>query len=157
MVKGDRIPGLIVLSTVALPRRRSSRARDGQPRPLLPAANGTTALVGLAFLASVPLGKPLASGWCTSSPLDASTKANPVLRNFFAHVSVLWAATSLVNAGVTLWLLLTQSTYTFVLVKSFLGPITTTFTLGVAALWFRYDDGANRRAVVYARVGWLAG
>jgi hypothetical protein len=51
---------------------------------------------------------------------------------------LLWALTSLINAAVTLWLLLTQSVTTFVLVKSFMGPSFTALTLGIAAVWFHF-------------------
>jgi hypothetical protein len=52
-----------------------------------------------------------------------------------------------------LWLLLYQSTTTFVLVKSVLGPITTTITLLVAYAWFRSLMARSGTRVVYAEVG----
>ena len=57
----------------------------------------------------------------------------------------------MVNAAITVWLLLTQSTNTFLVVKSCLGPLTTTVTLGVAALWFRSTMARTGMRVVYTR------
>ena len=72
-------------------------------------------------------------------PFDEKTAAHPELRRFFVRLSLLWAAASLLNALVTLWLLLTQSPTTFVLVKSFLGPGFTALTIASALLWFRWS------------------
>jgi hypothetical protein len=47
------------------------------------------------------------------------------------------AFTSTVNFSITLWLLLSRSPTTFPVVKSMLGPLTTTVTLSVAYLWLR--------------------
>jgi hypothetical protein len=99
----------------------------------------STALVGLAFLASVflqrPLAERLAADFC---PFEPGTSEHPMLRLFFLRLSLLWAITSLINAALTLWLLLTQSVTTFVVVKSFMGPAFTVVTLAVATIWFRH-------------------
>ena len=58
----------------------------------------------------------------------------------------------MVNFGITLWMLLSQSATTFVVVKSFLGPVTTTVTLAVAFLWFRAMMAASGTTVVFATV-----
>ena len=93
----------------------------------------TTALVGVAFLLSVPLGVPLAERLARDfCPLDPEFDGHPVLRRFFLRLSLLWAAASLVNATVTLWVLLTQTPTTFVVIKSFLGPLSTAMVFVVA-------------------------
>jgi hypothetical protein len=98
----------------------------------------TTAMVGVAFMVSVRLGHPLALRLaCDVLPFDAATVSHPLVRQFFARLSVLWAVTSLVNASITIWLLLTQSTTTFVLVKSVLGPSTAAVTIALGLIWFR--------------------
>ena len=43
----------------------------------------------------------------------------------------------MVNASITVWLLLTQSVTTFVIIKSFMGPAFTVVTIGIAVGWFR--------------------
>jgi hypothetical protein len=111
----------------------------------------TTFLVGLAFMASVPLGNPLALKLaCDVLPFDDATVAHPLVRQFFVRLSVLWAVTSLVNASITIWLLFTQSTTTFVLVKSVLGPSTAVVTIGTGLLWFRYTLARAGTRLVWA-------
>ena len=61
-----------------------------------------------------------------------------------------WAFTSTVNFGITLWVLLSHSPTTFVLVKSVLGPVTTSVTLAVGFLWFRSQMARSGTRVVFA-------
>ena len=108
-------------------------------------------LVGLAFLASALAGRPLAERLARDfCPFDPEAASHPLLRLFFLRLSWLWAFTSLVNAAVTLWLLLTQSATTFVLVKAALGPLFTTATLAIAVTWFRVR---MRREGLHLRFG----
>lgn len=112
----------------------------------------TTVLVGLTFLASVPLGNPLAQKLaCDVFPFDDSTKRHPLMQQFFVRLSVLWSFTSLVNAAITVWLLLTQSITTFVLVKSLLGPATGLVTVSTMFLWLRFDLRRSGTPLVWAR------
>lgn len=135
---GSRVPGLIILSTIGLAAKTVLALATGSLVVYFLQPTITTALVGLAFLFSVPLKRPLAEKLAHDfCPFDADTATHPMLRLFFLRLSLLWAFTSLVNAGFTLWLLLTQEVTTFVLVKSFTGPTFTAVTLGVAVLWFR--------------------
>ena len=112
----------------------------------------TTVFVGVAFMVSVPMGSPLAQKLAYDLlPFDDSTKAHPQVRQFFVRLSLIWAATSLVNASITIWLLLTQSTTTFVVVKSFLGPSTAAVTIGIAFIWFRFTIARTGTRLVWAR------
>ena len=150
---GTRVPGLIVLSTVALAARTIAALLTGSMVIYFLQPTVTTVLVGLAFMISVPLGNPLAQKLAYDVfPFDDATKAHPQVRQFFVRLSLIWAMTSLVNASITVWLLLTQSTTTFVLVKSVLGPVTTTVTLLVAYLWFRSLMARSGTQVVFAEV-----
>ncbi|MFW2380907.1 MAG: VC0807 family protein [Acidimicrobiales bacterium] len=135
---GSPVPGLVVLSTIGLAAKTALALATGSLVVYFLQPTITTALVGLAFLASVPLKRPLAEKLAHDfCPFDADTAEHPMLRLFFLRLSLLWAFTSLVNAGFTLWLLLTQEVTTFVLIKSFTGPTFTAATLGIAVLWFR--------------------
>lgn len=136
---GRRVPGLIVLGTVALTARTIAAVATGSMLVYFLQPTITTVFVGVAFMVSVPLGSPLAQRLAYDVfPFDDSTKSHPLVRQFFVRLSLIWSATSLVNASITVWLLLTQSTTTFVLVKSALGPITGAITIGIAAIWFRF-------------------
>jgi hypothetical protein len=135
---GSTVPGLVILSTIGLAAKTALALATGSLVVYFLQPTITTALVGVAFLASVPLKRPLAEKLAHDfCPFDADTAEHPMLRLFFLRLSLLWAFTSLVNAGFTLWLLLTQEVTTFVLIKSFTGPTFTAVTLGVAVIWFR--------------------
>jgi hypothetical protein len=135
---GRPVPGLVIVSTVGLVARTVLALATGSLVAYFLQPTLSTALVGLAFLASALAGRPLAERLARDfCPFDAEAASHPMLRLFFLRLSWLWAFTSLVNAAVTLWLLLTQSPTTFVLVKAFLGPLFTAATLAVAVVWFR--------------------
>lgn len=137
--RGERIPGLVLLSTIGLAAKTVLALATGSLVVYFLQPTISTAFVGLAFLASVLMGRPLAERLAADfCPFDPETADHPMLRLFFHRLSLLWAVTSLINAGVTLWLLLTQSVTTFVLIKSFMGPSFTAATLGIALVWFRY-------------------
>jgi intracellular septation protein A len=91
-----------------------------------------------ALLVSVPLGRPLiqrlAHDFC---PLPPDVVANAHVRRLFQRLSLLWASVLLVNASVTLALLLTMSvTYSVPLAGAASLPA---FVAGLVAslLWFR--------------------
>jgi len=136
---GRPVPGLVLVSTVGLVARTVLALATGSLVAYFLQPTLSTALVGLAFLASALSGRPLAERLARDfCPFDAETAEHPMLRLFFLRLSLLWAVTSLLNAAVTLWLLLTQDVTTFVIIKSFMGPAFTTATLLIAVLWFRY-------------------
>ncbi len=138
VASGRTVPGLVIVSTLGLLTKTVLALATGSLVVYFLQPTISTALVGLAFLVSVPMGRPLAARLAHDfCPFEPETAEHPMLRLFFLRLSLLWAVTSLVNAGVTLWLLLTQSTTTFVIVKSFMGPSFTAATLMIALAWFR--------------------
>ena len=138
MVRRRRVPGLVLLSAVGLGIRTTAALATGSMVVYFVQPTVTTAAVGLCFLVSVVAGKPLAERLVHDFvPFEAETAEHPHLRRFFGRLSLLWAGTSLLNAAITLWLLLTQSATTFVIIKSFLGPATTAVTIAIALAWFR--------------------
>ncbi|MCP3934736.1 MAG: hypothetical protein GY708_05115 [Actinomycetia bacterium] len=138
VVRKQAASGLLVLTTLALTARTVAALATGSMFIYFLQPTVATCLVGGAFLVSVPLGRPLAERLTLDMvPLDDQTRAHPTLQRFFRHVSLWWAFTSMINFSITLWLLLNASPATFVLVKSVLGPATTTVTLLVGFIWFR--------------------
>lgn len=148
------ISGLLWLTTITLAGRTVAALATGSALVYFLQPTITTSLVAAAFLISVPIGRPLAERLALDfCPLDEPTRANPVLQRFFRDVSLWWAFTSSVNFAVTLWSLLSHSPTTFVVLKSVLGPITTTITFGVAFVWFKLLMGRSGTAVVVASRG----
>ena len=147
-----RVSGLLLVSAVALGARTAAAVASGSIVVYFAQPIATTVLVGLTFLISVKLGSPLAEKLaCDVLPFEEATRSHPLVRQFFVRLSLLWFATSLVNAGITLWLLLTQSITTFVLVKSILGPATGIFTVGTMFLWFRLNLSRTGTPLVWSR------
>ena len=133
-----RVTGLLVFTTVTLGARTVAALLTGSLIVYFLQPTITTALVGAAFVVSVLLGRPLVERLVLDFvPIDDQSRAHPTLQRFFRQVTLWWAFTSAVNFGITLWLLLSRSPTTFVVVKSFLGPATTTVTFAVAFVWFR--------------------
>ena len=147
---GQRVPGLIILSIAGLGARTVAALATGSLVVYFLQPTLTTFLVGLAFLVSVPLGRPLAERLAHDfCPLEPETAEHPALRRFFLHMSLLWAGTSLVNAVITLWILITQSATTFVIIKSFLGPASTGVMLLLAFPLFRRSMRSAGVSVVF--------
>lgn len=148
---GCRVPGLVVLSATTLAARTVAALVSGSMVVYFLQPTVTTVVVGFAFLVSVPLGTPLARKLAYDLlPVDDDTKTHPLVERFFVRLSLFWAFTSLVNASVTIWLLLTQTTTTFVVVKSVLGPITGTVTVGVMVAWFWVSLSRSGTRIVWA-------
>ncbi len=149
---GRSVPGLIILSSAALVAKTIAALLTGSMLVYFLQPTITTVFVGITFLVSVPLGNPLAQRLaCDVFPFEDTTKSHPLMKQFFVRLSVLWSFTSLVNASVTVWLLLTQSITTFVLIKSVLGPATGIVTVGSMFLWLRRDLAKSGTPLVWAR------
>lgn len=147
-----RISGLIVLSTAALAAKTIVALATGSLVVYFLQPTLTTVVIGALFLVSIPLGNPLAQRLAYDVlPFDDTTKSHPQMRRFFVRLSILWSFTSMLNAAITIWLLFTQSTTTFVLVKAILGPTTGVVTVGSVFLWFRWTLGRTGTKLVWAR------
>lgn len=150
-LRREEVTGILILTTVGLLARTIAALATGSLLVYFLQPTITTALVGLTFVASVVIGKPLAERLMADvCPVDEETRSHPHLRRFLSHLSLWWAFTSAVNFSITLWVLLTHSPTTFVLVKSALGPLTTTATLAVGFIWFRAVMARSGTQVVFA-------
>lgn len=151
VIRRQRVTGLLILTTANLTARTVAALVTGSLLIYFLQPTIATLLVGLTFVGSAVLGRPLAEKLLLDVvPIDSETRSHPTLRRFFHHVTWWWAFTSGVNFAITLWLLLHHSPTTFVMVKSVLGPITTTVTLGVALWWLRSLMARSGTRVVFA-------
>jgi hypothetical protein len=96
-----------------------------------------TAVAGLVILGSAVVGQPLvlrlARDFC---PLPADTMHDAHFRRFFLGMSLLWGITQLVNAGVTLWLLVSQSVSTYVVARTAMSWTLTGTVIAISVVWF---------------------
>lgn len=153
-LRNETASGLLILTTLGLTTRTIAALATGSLVVYFLQPTVATGLVGATFLGSVLIGRPLAERLVTDfCPISDETRSHPTLRRFFSHVSLWWAFTSAVNFGLTLWLLLTRSPTTFLLVKSILGPTTTTITLSVAYVWFRSLMSRSGTMVLFTDLG----
>lgn len=133
-----RVPGILVLGALTLTARTALALGTGSVFVYFLQPTLGTALVAAAFLLSVPIGRPLAqrlaSDFC---PIPTEVMADRRVRRFFLNISLLWAFTQFANAGITLWLLLSQSVGTFVVAKTFVSVCLTGGAIVVSTLYFR--------------------
>lgn len=135
---GRRVSGLVVLGLVGLAGKTMVALLSGSLALYFLQPTLTTALVGCAFAVSVAAGRPLAERLVHDLwPLDEQWASHVELRRFFTRLSLLWAVTSLANAAITVWLLLTQPLTTFVMVKSLLGPLSAASAIVPAVILLR--------------------
>src|SRR4051812_1211480 len=116
LVTGAHIPGLLLIGAVGLTARTVLAFLTGSVlvyflQPVL-----TTVGIAAVFLFSIPAGRPLAERLARDfCPFPDGMLARPPVRRFFARITLLWAFVQLSNAAVTLWLLLTRSVATYML------------------------------------------
>ena len=119
LLRGERVPALLVLSLVGLTLRTTVGVATGSAalyfvQPVLNAV-----VMGLVFLGSIAIGRPLvaslAKDFCPLSP-DVAGRAG--VARLFRRLTLLWAGVHLLTAGVTLGLLVTLPLATFVAVKT---------------------------------------
>lgn len=90
-------------------------------------------VIAASALAGRPILDRLAHEFC---PFPAELSARLREQRFFGRLSVVWAATYLINAVGTIWLLRTMSVGGFVVLKSILGPALTITAVSVSLLYF---------------------
>jgi hypothetical protein len=135
---GRRVPTIVILGLGALGLRTAlALAAQSTFEYFLQPTVGT-AVVGVCLLASAFAGRPLvlriARDFC---PIPDDVMTHGHLRRFFVGISVLWGVVQLVNAGLTLWLLLSQSLGTYVIVRTTLAHTLTVAAIAVSVAWFR--------------------
>jgi hypothetical protein len=148
------LPGLVLFAAVTLLARTAATVATGSMFVYFLQPTVTTVFVGLAFLVSVPLGAPLAERLATDLlPFDEPTITHPIVRQFFVRLSLVWAGASMVNASITMWLLVSQPATTFVVAKTFLGPMTAVVSIGTMLVWLRSKLSASGTRIVWSRHG----
>lgn len=134
---GRRIPALVIVGlSVLLVRTALSLATGSSFLYFLQPTLGT-AVAGVVILGSAVLGQPvvlrIARDFC---PLPEDTMDDAHLRRFFLGISLLWGITQLINAGVTLWLLVSQSVGTYVVARTAMSWGLTAAVIAVTVGWF---------------------
>ena len=138
LLTGQKIPGLLLIGAVGLTARTVIAFLTGSVlvyflQPVL-----TTVGIAGVFLLSVPAGKPLAARLASDfCPFPDGMLKRPPVRRFFARITLLWAFVQLSNAAVTLWLLLTRSVATYMLMKTVTSLTLTGLGVVVSTVYFK--------------------
>lgn len=151
VVRGQRVPGILVLGALGLTVRTVIALASGSVFIyFLQPSLGTVVMAG-TFLMSVPAGRPLAHKLAHDfCPLPEAFSSNPRVRSFFARLSLLWGAVFLVNAGMTIWLLVSQSLNVYLIAKTGASIALTGSAVAFSTWWFLRSMRAHGIPVVRA-------
>ena len=154
LITRRRVPGVLLLGAMALTVRSIIAFGSGSVFVYFLQPTLGTIAVAAAFLLSVPAGRPLAERLAADfCPLPQSLLANPAMRRFFMRISLLWALTNMLNAAVTIWLLVSQDLAIYLLAKTFVSWTLTGSAIVISTVWFkrsmrRIGVLRGRRAIV---------
>ncbi len=139
-----RVPGILLLGALTLTARTIVALLAHSVVVYFLQPSLATLLVATAFLLSVPLNQPLAGRLAADfCPLPNEMHANTHVRRFFRQISLLWAFAQTANAGITIWLLFSQSVGVFVLLRTIVSAGVTILAIGASTLWFKRSMARN--------------
>jgi intracellular septation protein A len=151
LIGSGRVPGVVILGAVVLTARSVLTLVTGSTLVYFLQPTLGTMLVGFAFLGSVAIGRPLAQRLAHDfCPIPDGVMANEHVRTFFLRISLLWAFVQLLNAGLTLWLMFSESIGLFVVLRSVVSIGLTGAAIAVSATWF--VRSMRRHGVLPSRV-----
>ena len=146
------IPGILLLGALSLTTRTIIAFASHSVVVYFLQPSLGTALVAGAFLVSVGLDRPLAGRLAVDfCPLSPEFCANAHVRRFFREISLLWAFAQAANAGITIWLLFSQSVGTFVVLRTIVSAGMTAGAIVLSTLWFRRSMARNDIVVTWFR------
>ena len=135
----ERVPGVLLIATAGLTARSLvALFSHGSLFVYFLQPSLATALVGGAFLLSVPLGRPLAERLAHDFvPLPPGFVKRPKVRQLFVRISLFWALVSLANAAGTILMLLSMPIATYAAAKTGFSAALTVGGVVVSSWWFR--------------------
>jgi hypothetical protein len=136
-LRHERISGILLIGAALMTARTIvSLATGSMFIYFLQPTLGTVVVAG-AFLVSVPLRRPLAAHLADDfCPLPSDFAGHPHVARFFRNISLLWAGVYLSNAGLTMWLLLSQPVERFVWMKPLVSWGLTGTAIAVSVAYF---------------------
>ena len=106
LVRGERLPGLVILGALALTFRTALSMFTGSVIIYFLQPSLGTALVGLVFLLSMASTRPFIERLARDFlPMPSAFFADPSVKAFFKRISPIWAMAMLANAALTTWML----------------------------------------------------
>lgn len=113
------IPGAVVLAALSVAARSALGLVSGSAVLFFLQPTLGVFCVSVAFLVTAGLRRPLAQRVATDLvPLPDHVVKNPVMVRFFRRQSLAWGSVQLCNFALSLWLLLSQTIQTYLLVRT---------------------------------------
>lgn len=140
VARRERVPGILVIATLGITARSALALASGSSGLFVYFLQPSlfTALLGGAFLLSVPMGKPLAERLAHDFvPLPPTMLKNVKVRQLFVRISLLWAIVSLANAAGTVALLLNVPVAAYLAAKTGYSSALTLGAIALSSWWFR--------------------
>lgn len=132
----ERIPGILVLALIGLTARTIMALATGSSFLYFAQPIAGTTLIALLFLGSALTTRPFVARLAGDFyPLTADIVGRLRIKRLFRHLTVLWAAVNLVNAGVGLSLLLTLPTAIYIPTKTAVALAITTLGVVTTVAW----------------------
>jgi intracellular septation protein A len=138
LITRRRVSGMLVLGIIGLTARTALALATGSAFLYFLQPTLGTGLVAGVFIGSTLLGRPLAMRLAADfMPLPEALLARDGVRRFFLRISLLWAGVFLANAGISLWLLVSQSLATFLWTRTVASLVLTAVAVAISTLAFR--------------------
>jgi hypothetical protein len=119
MATKRRASGLLALTVVIMTVRTGIALASGDTFFYFLQPVVMDAIVAAAFFGSLATARPVVGRLAADFyPMDNEIATRPRVQRLFWHLTLLWAFICLVRAGITLWLLESQSLVSFVLIKN---------------------------------------
>ncbi|WP_246179158.1 VC0807 family protein [Actinomadura decatromicini] len=134
-LRGHPVSGMLVLAAVGVTVRAGLAAATHSAVVYFLQPTLGTLMVSLAFLASVPLGRPLAMKLARDmAPIPEAFLRHARVHQFFLRISLLWSMVLFTNVAVSLWMLFNESIGMYLWIRT--GIVAGLGALGVAiSVW----------------------
>jgi hypothetical protein len=117
--RGQRVSTLLLLGTTLLTIRTLIAFVTGSTVVYFAQPMATGVVASFILIGSAAIGRPFTQRFALDfCPIDPELLARPRVHRFFIRISVLWATTLVLNAGIVFWLLLSSSLRAFVLERT---------------------------------------
>lgn len=118
-LRGRSIPAMLILAALGVTVRAGLAAATHSAVIYFLQPTLGTLMVSMAFLASVPLRRPLAQKMATDMvPMPDAFLRHERVRRFFLRISLLWSLVFLTNAVISIWMLFNESIGTYLWVRT---------------------------------------
>jgi Protein of unknown function (DUF3159) len=119
VIRRRPVPGTLLLAALGVTARAAMAAVTGSAVVYFLQPTLGTMLVAMAFLASVPLRRPLAAKVANDLvPLPEGFLAHRSVHRFFLRVSLLWSLVFTLNTALSAWLLFRHSVVAYLWIRT---------------------------------------